>query len=1601
MKKFLALFTFALLLALAVTESFAAAPTIQAKNLTFSNIGTEGLTVTFTKGNGAQRIVVAAEATEWDDLWNPVDGEEYEIDDPIGDAWVVYVGTGRQAIVSGLTPGFPYIFKVFEYNGTDVNTEYLLANASNNPRATITYPEPPVGLEVTTDGEYLGDRWFSIIWDYDFESPADFEYDLQVATDEAFTNILPEYYLYNIWDVGYLTDGYFVVGDDVNQNTQYFWRMRTKTTNYDITPWVSRVSPWAVGPSVITRPEDAFALDPEKGCPGEDYEIAIENIGLGYTWSIYDDENVLVVDGLAQDETWTAEGIEEPTTYWIEWVSENDLSSLNRWPVFIDVRETAVAPTSATVDIEEYCENDMPEFLELTAIGGFNSDGIYHWYSGSCVGEHVITADEPSVFIDAPTETTTYYCIIEEATCPAEGFTECVSVTVTVTPAPEVEAGEDQELCADVTEVFLDGSGENVYEYEWFSEGDGEFEDVLDPLTTYYPGVEDIENGSVILWLTAFGNGTCEETEDFVTLYFRELPWADAGEDQDLCKSEPFIQLSGAIGGYGVEGATWTGGEGTYDPDEFTLDAYYIPTAEELEAGFVTFTLTTNTTGEPCSTYADDEVTFYFLDNPDAPIAVDNTVCWDGEEHTADVEELLGYGVNWWTQAVGGDPTTKPTGTEAGVYTAWAENQMLNSPFCVSERTLVTLTINPLPEMDCPDDFAVCIDAEAFELTGATPEGGVYEGAGVTDNEFYASVAGVGTHEITYTFEDENGCVNYCTFNITVNPLPEVECPEGFGICANDIDVQLNGTGENPEGGVFSGEGVYEDEGDYFFSPSDVGEGVYEITYTYTDGNFCSNSCTFEIEVYGLPDLGDAEIVATPEAACEGTSVSFEVTGDYYLGYEGEFVWYVNGEEAGTGTTLDIEEITEDLDVEVYIEAECDEVGPITSFVTMLVTPTPDNFLSDHFDIYEGGDITLEIGDEYDADVVVWQTSFDEGETWEDIIGNPSLTTLEIEDATLELNNAWYRVHFINELGENFCESYSDIAILHVYAAPEDCPTALEFYNGGETTLMAGEDLNVSWTNTDNGSPATGVLVVYAEGIIDDLDWDFIPVNGTEYPHGEIDGYDGYFSAYFGDYENGLTIADEILANTNYTAYVYYFNGENTGVIYGDCWASNFTRYIAFDEIASPQESAVAFEVNCVIVDRQGLALALNPTVTLGAFVGTISPASITDFVAGVKTFNATVTTVDGSEEQYIYGTAPSYIPFISNEFVMYPTAPTAQAINLSLVGRGTDWIQFNWAAAPGAADGTKDGRIVLVRQGNPIENPVKGTTYNAAAADYTDPANPFATWATGDFITNTTYKTYVMFDEVGPHAISSFRINGMDRNPSRTYYFKVFEYNNGGGNPNLIVYNTSAASFNPRTWTLNAHENAFAGVEIDGLAGKSFEGKAKLSWNSFTELGNVAFELYRQSENSDVFELVGSVEGLNKDAGKAYSFVDANGLTVGDTYLYKLVSVSLDGTREDLDEKFVTILSMPYTDANMYLNNVTNPVQNSVSFDVELSADQNTTIQIADMSGRIIATLNNGFLKSGVNTFKYDMNGNAAGTYFIMVNAGTEAAMHPFVYMP
>ena len=240
------------------------------------------------------------------------------------------------------------------------------------------------------------------------------------------------------------------------------------------------------------------------------------------------------------------------------------------------------------------------------------------------------------------------------------------------------------------------------------------------------------------------------------------------------------------------------------------------------------------------------------------------------------------------------------TYTPAGVCSASVNDQ-------IEVFALPSVTFTPLADL--------CIDAGLqVGLGGGSPLGGVYSGAGVTDDgngstySFDPAVAGVGTHTITYTFTNANGCTGSASNQVEIFGLPTVIFTALADLCVND-GVQAGLGGGNPMSGVYSGSGVTDDGNGmtYSFDPAVAGVGTHILSYTFTNANGCTNSTSDDIEVFALPTI----TFTAPGSFCLTQGIQTSLGGGTPMGgvYSGSGVT-----DDGNGMTYSFDRLRQALD---------------------------------------------------------------------------------------------------------------------------------------------------------------------------------------------------------------------------------------------------------------------------------------------------------------------------------------------------------------------------------------------------------------------------------------------------------------------------------------------------------------------------------------------------------------------------------------------------------------------------------------------------------------------------------------------------------------
>ncbi|REJ80577.1 MAG: T9SS C-terminal target domain-containing protein [Bacteroidetes bacterium] len=247
-----------------------------------------------------------------------------------------------------------------------------------------------------------------------------------------------------------------------------------------------------------------------------------------------------------------------------------------------------------------------------------------------------------------------------------------------------------------------------------------------------------------------------------------------------------------------------------------------------------------------------------------------------------------------WSPADGLSSTTDQTVVASPASTTTYTVNGENAYGCQASAS-VTISVYTEPPVLFTATSGICINTPSFQLTGATPTGGTYSGPGVNNGSFNPSVAGIGSHILTYSYTDSQGCSGSDTALFTVNSLPSVSFGSFSPLCANAAPVQLNSG--SPSGGVYSGSGVSGQQ----FNPSIAGPGNHTLTYTYTNSNGCSASANTSVTVNAFPSVS----LASFSSVCLNTA-SFTLSGGSPSGgtYSGNGVsaGMFNPGSAGQGT---------------------------------------------------------------------------------------------------------------------------------------------------------------------------------------------------------------------------------------------------------------------------------------------------------------------------------------------------------------------------------------------------------------------------------------------------------------------------------------------------------------------------------------------------------------------------------------------------------------------------------------------------------------------------------------------------------------------------
>jgi hypothetical protein len=325
-----------------------------------------------------------------------------------------------------------------------------------------------------------------------------------------------------------------------------------------------------------------------------------------------------------------------------------------------------------------------------------------------------------------------------------------LTTNVVVNALPGVSAGVNQVIC-DGNGVVLSASGATTY--SWNNSGSLSSSSVSSPTAS--------PTATMTYTVTGTDGNGCSNNDQVIVIV-NSLPTVNGGLDIDVCVGDSTV-----LNGAGAVSYLWDNG--------VTDGVYFAPLFNN------TYTVT-GTDANGCVNNDQVDVTVHPL--PTVSAGADQTLC-EGDPVTLSGSGAVSYS---WDNGITDGVTFNSTATTTYTVTGTDANGCSNN-----DDVLITVTPAPNVVAIAAAD-TVCIDWESILLT-SSPIGGIFSGSGVTDDRFYPLTAGVGTHQIVYSYTDSiTGCTGTDTVTIVV-----LECT---GVSINN--TMVIGMYPNPTNGQFT-----------------------------------------------------------------------------------------------------------------------------------------------------------------------------------------------------------------------------------------------------------------------------------------------------------------------------------------------------------------------------------------------------------------------------------------------------------------------------------------------------------------------------------------------------------------------------------------------------------------------------------------------------------------------------------------------------------------------------------------------------------------------------------------------------------------------------
>lgn len=330
--------------------------------------------------------------------------------------------------------------------------------------------------------------------------------------------------------------------------------------------------------------------------------------------------------------------------------------------------------------------------------------------------------------------------------------------------------------------------------------------------------------------VTPTANGCTGSTLSFL-IDVAPAPTVSAGADANVCESNSSFTLNGAFAS-AASSVTWTtSGSGTFTPDANTLNADYVFSTADINAGSVTLTLTANPLGT-CSAVSDDVVLTIDKMPSTANAGPDQTICTDTVITMAASSPSVFTSAGWSVASGPGgnandytNPSSGFTGLLKGTTSVFVWG--VSNGICPTSYDSVSITIIDGPVISLNNDTTIC-SAQSLTLNCANNSANLNWSTLENTSSIVVNPNVTTTYTVT---ADKNGCT------VTDSVLVTVSSPMNVNLLAIDDTITCFGSNNGAiamdvTGGTLPYFLYQWNTGQNSLNLANVGPGNYQLTVT-------------------------------------------------------------------------------------------------------------------------------------------------------------------------------------------------------------------------------------------------------------------------------------------------------------------------------------------------------------------------------------------------------------------------------------------------------------------------------------------------------------------------------------------------------------------------------------------------------------------------------------------------------------------------------------------------------------------------------------------------------------------------------------------------